>query len=141
MIPRKVLIYAIHNDRLLVFDEPDFPDVPIQVPGGTVDDGESIEVAARREFIEETGIAPSLSLRHLETLDQSFQWKGTTFTHRRSYFHLALDPGLPESWDHYEETPSGGGEPVLFRFFWLSLEEAARRLGLGMGECLDQIEG
>ena len=29
----KVLIYATWNDRLLVFEEPDFPETPLQVPG------------------------------------------------------------------------------------------------------------
>lgn len=52
----KVLIYATWNDRLLVFEEPDFPETPLQVPGGTVDAGEDILAAAYREFAEETGL-------------------------------------------------------------------------------------
>lgn len=46
----KVLIYATWRDRLLVFDEPDFPEIELQVPGGTVEAGEDIAAAALREF-------------------------------------------------------------------------------------------
>lgn len=52
MIPRKVLIYGTSSSGLLVFDEPEFSEVPIQVPGGTVDPDEDIFEAARREFHE-----------------------------------------------------------------------------------------
>jgi 8-oxo-dGTP pyrophosphatase MutT (NUDIX family) len=58
----KVVIYATWGDRLLVFRQPDFPDAGIQVPGGTVEDGERIEEAAAREFKEETGLAGQQSL-------------------------------------------------------------------------------
>ena len=53
---RKVMIYAMGPRGLLVFREPDFPDVPLQVPGGTVEDGETFEAGACREFAEETGL-------------------------------------------------------------------------------------
>ncbi len=49
----KALIYATTSRGLLVFDEPDFPEVPLQVPGGTVEVGEPVIDAARREFGEE----------------------------------------------------------------------------------------
>ncbi len=52
----KVLIYATLRERLLVFAEPDSPQMPLQVPGGTVDPGEDVHLAAYREFEEETGI-------------------------------------------------------------------------------------
>ncbi|MBB3398844.1 8-oxo-dGTP pyrophosphatase MutT (NUDIX family) [Rhizobium sp. BK538] len=58
----KVLIYATWRDRLLGFDEPDFPEVALQVPGGTVETGEDIAAAALREFSEETGILPETPL-------------------------------------------------------------------------------
>ena len=55
-IARKALIYATSPRGLLVFDEPDFPSVPTQVPGGTIDAGETPMEAAYREFEEETGL-------------------------------------------------------------------------------------
>ena len=135
----KVLIYAIACRGLLVFDEPDFPDCPVQVPGGTVDVGETLDAAARREFKEETGLRTQPTFQHLITLDHCFKRNGAIFTHRRSYFSVALPDDLPETWCNHEATPHDGGTPILFRFFWLSLSSARKRLGLGMAECLDYL--
>ena len=47
------LAYITHEDRLLVFWEPDFPDAPIQPPGGGLRPGEAPEEAVVREAREE----------------------------------------------------------------------------------------
>ena len=135
----KVLIYATWRDRLLVFDEPDFPEVALQVPGGTVEAGENVAEAAYREFREETGLTPG-PLTQLGTHDYRFSLKiGGIAFHRRHYFHVDLDGDQPSTWLHRELTPFGGGEPILFRFFWISRAEATMRLGYGMAECLPLI--
>ena len=124
-----------------MFDEPDFPDVPIQVPGGSVDVGETLSEAAYREFIEETGVLSPSVFRWLGEVDHTFRKQGTSHTIHRAYFHVELKDDLPETWHHYETTPSGGGAPVLFRLFWLDPVSASSRLGLGMGECLHLLPG
>ncbi|OCJ18323.1 DNA mismatch repair protein MutT [Rhizobium sp. AC44/96] len=135
----KVLIYATCRDRLLVFDEPDFPDVQWQVPGGTVEHGEDVAEAASREFHEETGLTPG-PLTQLGTHDYRFSLKnGGTVLHRRHYFHVGLDSNQSSTWLHRELTPFGGGAPILFRFFWISFSEARAKLGYGMAECLPLI--
>ncbi len=139
MTPQKVLIYGISASGLLVFDEPEFPEVPIQVPGGTVGPNESIFDAAQREFHEETGLFLERGFHHLGTTSYSFLRDGRRHVHERSYFHVTLSNDLPASWCHYEQEPSGGGKPILFRLFWLDLDLASLRLGLGMEEFLDRI--
>ncbi len=135
----KVLIYATWRDWLLVFDEPDFPDVQWQVPGGTVEDGEDLAEAASREFHEETGLTPG-PFTQIGIHDYRFVLKsGGTVFHRRHYFHADLDGDQRSTWLHRELTPFGGGEPILFRFFWISLADARTRLGYGMAECLPLI--
>ncbi|MEP4064813.1 MAG: NUDIX domain-containing protein, partial [Nitratireductor sp.] len=56
-IYHKAYVYLTCGPELLVFVEPDHPDPDIQVPGGTLDPGESYLQAARREFFEETGLS------------------------------------------------------------------------------------
>ena len=131
----KVLIYATWRDRLLGFDEPDFPEVALQVPGGTVETGEDIAAAALREFSEETGILPETPLAPLIFHDYRFSKDGTEFCHRRHYFHIPLEGEQPASWLHREMTPFSGGSPILFRF-WLGFDDARTRLGYGMEHSL-----
>ena len=78
MIPdaEKVLIYAWRGNRTLVFDEPDFPEVPLQVPGGTMEHGEIPIEAARRELFEETGLALNTGWSAVGSVDYAFMKNG-----------------------------------------------------------------
>jgi 8-oxo-dGTP pyrophosphatase MutT (NUDIX family) len=135
----KVVIYATRGDDLLVFDEPDFPDVLLQVPGGTIEPGEDPLGAAIREFNEETGLTPETTPRPLAVHDYRFERDGKTIWHRRHYFHLALTEPQPESWLHYETSPFDGGAAILFRLHWLAVSEAKVKLGYGFADGLHLI--
>jgi ADP-ribose pyrophosphatase YjhB (NUDIX family) len=50
------VLYVVHRDRLLVFREPDFPDVLPQVHGGRSGADEDFSAAARRKLAESTGL-------------------------------------------------------------------------------------
>ncbi|MFC7064496.1 NUDIX hydrolase [Brucella rhizosphaerae] len=135
----KVLIYATWNSNLLVFCEPENPDVPLQVPGGTVDEGETMQAAAYREFHEETGILRAIGMNYLETVKYEYIVPTQTETHIRHSFHLPLNGRFPNQWHHYEMFPCDGNKPILFELFWLPLEEARARIGLGMGKSITKI--
>ncbi|RZS82141.1 8-oxo-dGTP pyrophosphatase MutT (NUDIX family) [Phyllobacterium myrsinacearum] len=136
---QKVLIYATYRGRLLVFDEPDFPDVELQVPGGTVDPGEAVLAAAQREFCEETGLPCPDQMNLLATVLYDFHKNDGLHRHHRSFFHAPLKPPLAETWEHYENFADGGEEPILFRFSWMNIAEAGDKLGYGMNQLLDRI--
>lgn len=138
----KVLIYATWNGRLLVFDEPDFPEVALQVPGGTVEPGEAVDLAARREFIEETGLdIGDDTIRPLDDHDYRFAREGLEVCHRRHYFHVLLQGQHADSWIHQEMTPFSGGGPIRFRLHWVTIDAARASLGYGMADFLERISG
>ncbi len=58
-------MHATSSRGLLVFEEPDFPEVGVQVPGGTVEPDEGVLAAARRELHEETGLLVEVPFEHL----------------------------------------------------------------------------
>nr|WP_272212903.1 NUDIX hydrolase [Marinicella sp. W31]MDC2878831.1 NUDIX hydrolase [Marinicella sp. W31] len=128
----KVLIYARRGSRILVFDEPDFPAVPLQVPGGTIEHGESAINAAKREFHEETGLLPNKNWSEHGSADYNFSKNGKTVSHRRHIFTVLLEDKTPEFWFHDEKHSSDGHCSIRFRLFFLEWKEATRSLGFGM---------
>ncbi|SDR31145.1 NUDIX domain-containing protein [Pseudovibrio sp. Tun.PSC04-5.I4] len=125
MQPRhKAYVYMTCGTHLLVFDEPETNIAgTLQVPGGTLDPGESYLQAARREFEEETGLSVTGALEHFEGHDYFYDHSKTLDAelHRRRFFHLNVQEKAKQNWDHYEMTPNDGGDPILFRFFWVDL--------------------
>ncbi len=129
----KAVLYVTHEDTVLVFREPAYPHIALQVPGGTVEDGEDIETAARRELLEETGLADIASLTLLGTRAYEFHSKGRACRHMRHHFHITL-PGSPrERWSHWEQDSSLGLGPIEFDLFWMGIAQAAEELGYGFG--------
>lgn len=86
-----------------------------QIVKGTVEPGETPALAARREFLEETGHeAPLLTARGSAQPSADRHW---------FYFHGAGD-ALPEGWVHHC-TDDGGQD---YRFFWHRLGDPAPEL-------------
>jgi 8-oxo-dGTP pyrophosphatase MutT (NUDIX family) len=89
---RKVLCYVARNGRLLVFRHRDYPDAGVQVPAGTLRDGEDPESGAIRETEEETGRRGFRIVAKLGVYDHGFResFKGVDRheLHERHVFHL-----------------------------------------------------
>ena len=137
---RKAFAYITHNDRLLVFSHPNSPSAGIQVPAGTIEEGERPEEAVMREAREETGLTDLELVRFLgeQVLDRSDV--GLEEVHHRYFYHLRCTREPPATWRNFETHPSDGGlEPILFEFFWARLPHGVPELIADHGKLLPRL--
>lgn len=139
-IVRKAFAYVTHRGRLLLFRHPDSPDAGVQVPAGTVEEGEDPEAAALREAREETGldglaIAGFLGERLFDRAPY-----GRAELHRRFFYHVRCSGHPPDAWRHWERTPSDGSPaPIALDFFWAPLPDGVPELIAGHGALLPEL--
>ena len=99
-------------DELLVFDFPDAPEYSAVVPGGGIEEGETVEETAIREVMEETGIEAEF-----------VRVVGVGEDPVGHYVQLKPTKLLPESWEHMKEDG-----PVRCR--WIPVRADAKVWGL-----------
>jgi 8-oxo-dGTP pyrophosphatase MutT (NUDIX family) len=138
-IIRKAFAYITHEDRLLIFSHPLAPEAGLQVPAGSMHDGESPEDAVLREAREETGLEQLRIVRFLGDVmfDCTPFWRDEI--HHRHFFHLACGETPPERWRQYELDPSDGSEPPLFELWWVPLPGGVPELIAGHGAMLPEL--
>lgn len=120
---QKVVAYITCGNKLLAFTHRDFPDVGVQVVAGTVDNPDDLASEALREAEEETGLTGFRVKAYLGTQD----FDASIFRpeiHERHFFHLEIDPPQKDSWRHFENHPTGGGDPIAYDFFWVDPAKA-----------------
>jgi len=121
----KVYAYITRADKLLVFKHVDFTEAGVQVPGGTMEAGETPVMAVMREVFEETGLQGLVLKKYLgedEYWDSSVHPSVSISCH---FFHIFSTQDVPDTWQHYEQHPSDGSPaPILFEFYWLPFAEA-----------------
>ena len=129
-LKHKADIYLTAGRDVLVFRQPDQPYVGLQIPGGTVDPGESHLQAAMREFNEETGIELTCAFEFVADQIALFDNDAGCDVHCRRLYHGRLPAhaaiNRQHRWEHFEMDPSGGGDPIRFDLFWLDIDRALR---------------
>ena len=85
----------------------------IQIPKGTIEEGETPLEAITREMFEETGLE-DLVVHNLIAQDYFEHYTGVL--HKRFFYHLTTNE-LRDSWQH---SPTGKNERGLqFSFYWI----------------------
>jgi 8-oxo-dGTP pyrophosphatase MutT (NUDIX family) len=101
--------------ELLLFRHPDSEEASIQIPGGGLEEGESVEAALYREIHEESGLT---DVRVIRKLGESRRcWLDTNVESCRHYFLLELSADVPDRWDHIVHG-SGLDAGLCFSYFW-----------------------
>jgi|GEM_PF-5694396 len=136
----RVCCYITRGRELLVFEhdqEYDDGAVGIQVVGGGVDSGETLEQAAIRETFEESGLvferAVFLGTSHYESKSGALEGQKQV----RHYFWLEAPPETPDGWSH---TVSSGelDKGMVFHHWFVALEDVD--LVFEMGEMLEAVK-
>lgn len=123
--PQKVVAYIIRDDRLVVLshaDDDSFNQSGLQVPAGTVREGELPEVAVLREAYEETGLMGLKIERYLGCAEFDMR-PYVEQVHVRHFFHLSIGGDVPARWEAFEDG-DGTHPPIRFELHWLPLKQA-----------------
>lgn len=116
-VKHKVFAYITHNQHLLVFSHPFAPEAGIQVPAGTINEGEHPEKAVLREAFEETGLTDLTLDSFLGEQERDMSDFGRNEIHHRRFYHLHCHREPPLTWRHEEHhhTDDPSLPPITFR--------------------------
>jgi ADP-ribose pyrophosphatase YjhB (NUDIX family) len=106
--------------ELLVFTHRDYPEVPVQVPGGTVEDGENTVDAVLREIKEESGLSAVRLVRKLGT--HRFYWQDLDDEEERHFFLFESTGETLETWEHKVHS-DGVDAGLVFSYYWTRVDE------------------
>jgi 8-oxo-dGTP pyrophosphatase MutT (NUDIX family) len=123
-IERKVLVYCVRDGQLLVFRHLDVQpeETGIQVPGGSIREGEGARAAALREIREETGFDAFQVLRSLGRHAYDISPYRNEIQ-RRIFFLARPVASLPTRWEA-AELHDGAAPPTRLEFFWIDIARA-----------------
>jgi len=118
----RVFTYITRGTELLVLDYVDGSYLEPQIPGGTIEPGESPEAAAIREGEEETGLTDLTVISFLGSFKKDLRVIGRDEVIQAWFFHLDAGGSTPERWRHTEADPHDGSDSIVFELYWVPVE-------------------
>lgn len=91
----KVMAYITHGECLLVFTHPGASEAGVQVPAGTVEEGEDPAEAVLREAREETGLTGLKLVSFLGERERDMVDVGRDEIHHRHFYHVRYAGDVP----------------------------------------------
>lgn len=137
---QKVVVYVIKNKKLLVFRHIDFSyeEVGIQVPAGSIKEGETPQAAALRELKEETGYDCFQIIDSQPLGMEKYDMSPYRPEIQERYFFVAIPTAdLPERWNSSEKH-YGEQAPTNLECFWIPIT-SGHILSAGQGVMLYKI--
>ncbi|PCN48117.1 hypothetical protein Csp2054_08125 [Curtobacterium sp. 'Ferrero'] len=136
----KVVCYVIHDGHILVFTHDSVPLVKtgVQVPAGTIEDGETPVEAAERELFEETGRRGRV-VRSLGTAPYDLRPTRDEIALRHFFLMAVTEVDLAARWRAGEPSRSSGGGAIDWTCWWLPLADG-HVLAAGLGAKLGAAE-
>lgn len=123
---RKVIAYVTRQrhgrTELLVFTHRHQPEAGVQVPAGTVEDGEDVAVAVVRELEEESGLS-GLAMRG--PIDV-YWWDTPSGKYRmhRHVFHFTATDAVADEWTIEPRGEDEEKQRLVFEFRWMPIDQA-----------------
>jgi 8-oxo-dGTP pyrophosphatase MutT (NUDIX family) len=121
---KKVLAYIFRQTKtgpeLLIFAHRDYPEAGLQVPGGTLDEGEDPLTGVLREVKEEAGLENFTSVKLLGEAEYVATKKKEI--HLRRFFQLTYDETCETTFIH-TVTAGKEDEGLVFLYRWIKLLE------------------
>jgi adenylate kinase family enzyme/8-oxo-dGTP pyrophosphatase MutT (NUDIX family) len=139
---QRVVAYVTRTRRgrkeLLVFDLPELPDKPLQVPAGRIDPGESLEDGLRRELYEETGLRLTRIVRQLAgPRELDGDRRPGVVPYENHAFEVEVGE-TPDQWDHVCVS-DGDDDGFLFRCRWVPLAPDLKLWATGSDSVLPHL--
>lgn len=121
---RRVVAYVTRvrdgRTELLVFEDPEHPQIGVQVPAGRLDADEELEAALLRELDEEAGLTGVRVVRELPGFEDHYPSR-----YENHGFHVILEEEAPDEWEHVVRG-TGDDAGLAFRYRWVPLEPDPR---------------
>ena len=110
-----------NHDQLLIFAHKNHPEAPVQIPGGTIESGETPREAVIREVREETGLEEFEIKTKLGTA--TYFKEATKQEIKRHFYLIRVAEMTKDNWKH-RVNGSGEDKGLIFCFRWVGPQEA-----------------